>query len=220
MFGQNKIAPPEHGDGRYLKIHSIFETIQGEGPYTGAPAVFIRLSGCNLACQFCDTEFESYMMLSIEDIIQEVIHLSGNQKKLIVITGGEPFRQPITLLCNKLTEIGMKIQIEANGTLYRSIPKVVEVVCSPKNTGNGYSNIRTDLMAHTIAIKFIISAFNTLYNNIAEVGQSDFNVPVYVQPMDEIDESKNKINVLRTIEIAKQNNAIVSLQMHKIINIA
>jgi organic radical activating enzyme len=58
MRGNNPIRPPEQGDGMILQVKSIFATIQGEGPNVGTPAVFIRLGGCNLACEFCDTSFE------------------------------------------------------------------------------------------------------------------------------------------------------------------
>ena len=57
MFGKNPIRKPENHDGNFLKIQEIFYTIQGEGIYSGYPAVFVRLGGCNLACKFCDTDF-------------------------------------------------------------------------------------------------------------------------------------------------------------------
>ena len=94
MFGKNKILKPETHSGINLDIQEIFPTLQGEGPYTGHPSVFIRLGGCNLACEFCDTEFESYHNLSVEKIIEETSRLSKNDegkivRKLVVITGGE-----------------------------------------------------------------------------------------------------------------------------------
>ena len=220
MFGQNQILGPEGGDGSFLKVHSIFETIQGEGPYVGTPSVFIRLSGCNLACSFCDTEFENYSIYKTHHIVDEVLNLVGFTKKLVVITGGEPFRQPISLLCEQLISHGLKIQIETNGTLYRVIPPEVEVVCSPKNSGFGYAAIRRDLIKHVIGVKFLISYSKIEYRDISDVGQKEFGLPVYIQPMDEIDVQKNKMNTILAIDIAKKNNAIISLQIHKILNIA
>ena len=93
----------EQGDGTLLKVHSIFMTIQGEGPFSGHPAVFIRLAGCNLACPFCDTEYtENAVTMTIPEIRKAVRNAHTVNKGLVVITGGEPFRQNIVRLCNRL----------------------------------------------------------------------------------------------------------------------
>ena len=78
-----------------IKINELFKSIQGEGPYTGHPAIFIRLAGCNLDCIFCDTDFEYRRQASVEAIVEEVKQLSGGKVKLVVITGGEPFLQDL-----------------------------------------------------------------------------------------------------------------------------
>ena len=223
MFGNNIIRKPEKGDGTKLQVQEIFKTFQGEGPYTGYPAIFIRLGGCNLACDFCDTEFESFKELSLKEIINTTNTLSGQHSKLfthklVVITGGEPFRQPIEKLCDELITEGYKIQIETNGTLFRDINKLVSIICSPKNT-NGYTPIRDDLLQRIHALKFIISANNNLYNKVGEVGQTKYNIPIYVQPMDELDENKNLQNIQATLKIATENGYNISLQTHKIIGI-
>ncbi len=224
MFGDNPIRPPEKGDGNNLKIQSIFPTFQGEGPYTGWPSVFIRLGGCNLACEFCDTEFESFNDIPLVDVINKTNELSGKTSgkfthKHAVITGGEPFRQPIGNLCDKLLDGGYKVQIETNGTLFRDISKDVDIICSPKNTGTGYHKIREDLLERVTAFKFIVSAHNELYKNIGDVGQGVHNTPVYVQPMDEYNEEKNKKNMQLALKIATDNGYNISLQTHKIIGI-
>ncbi len=223
MFGRNPKLPPEFFDGKVLKVHSIFYTIQGEGPYSGRPAVFIRLSGCNLACSFCDTEFDLYESLELEQIldrVRDVCRVSNrnlNKRMLIVITGGEPFRQRIGMLCDLLIKSNFEVQIETNGLLYNEISNEVQVICSPKNNGNGYYKIRDDVLRHTVGIKFIVSSSLEGYSNIAEVGQSEIGVPVYVQPMDEYDEEKNRSNIKLAIEIAMKNNAMFSMQLHKIV---
>jgi organic radical activating enzyme len=223
MFGNNIIRKPLKGDGTKLQIQEIFKTFQGEGPFTGHPAIFIRLGGCNLACDFCDTEFESFQELTLEKVILTTNKLSGKQSdlfthKLVVITGGEPFRQPIEKLCDELISQGYHIQIETNGTLFRNVNKLVSIVCSPKNT-NGYTPIRDDLLQRINAFKFIISANNSLYNQVGEVGQTKYNTPIYVQPMDESDENKNLQNLQATIKIASINGYNISLQTHKIIGV-
>lgn len=222
MYGTNPIRPPSNGDGQTLNIQSIFATLQGEGIYSGWPAVFIRLGGCNLACKFCDTEFESFSEIKLEDIIAEVERLSANAGKrirnLVVITGGEPFLQPISKLCEWLIEAEFLVQIETNGTLYRELPDEVDIICSPKNNGKGYFPVRQDLLARINAFKFIISAGCTDYSAIAEVGQES-GIPVYVQPMDEYDDIKNKANLKLATKIAIEQGYRLSLQLHKIVEI-
>lgn len=207
MFGKNPIRRPKKGDGSSLDVVSIFPTLQGEGPNAGTPAIFIRLGGCNLACSFCDTEFEDFKNLSLAEIIAQVEKLKSNQK-LIVITGGEPLRQPIEALCFELLESGFKIQIETNGTLYRKLPDEVEIICSPKT-----KQIHGDLQVD--AFKFIISAHNNDYKDI----KFKTDKPVYVQPMDEYDAVKNAANLALTKKLALENGYNISLQLHKILGI-
>lgn len=224
MFGKNKILKPENHSGENLDIQEIFPTLQGEGPYAGYPSVFIRLGGCNLACDFCDTEFETYQNLPLKKILDEVQTLAKNSKgeivrKLVVITGGEPLRQPIERLCQELIKLGFVVQIETNGTLYRELPEEVKIICSPKISNNKYHSIRLDLLSRINAFKFIISKGHKNYSNIAEVGQSKYDVPVYLQPMDEQGEDKNKENIQYALELCEQNGYLLSLQTHKILEI-
>lgn len=225
MFGENPIRPPVKGMGDLLEVQEIFPTFQGEGPYAGWPSVFIRLGGCNLACTFCDTEFESYTEKALESIIEEVEALAKNEqservRNLIVITGGEPFRQPIERLCQQLDTLGYKIQIETNGTLYRQLPEAVDIICSPKNTGSGYFPIRPDLLERVSAFKFIISPTQELYNHVPEIGQTAAGIPVYVQAMDEYNPQKNKENLDFTVALAFKNGYRMSFQTHKIAGVA
>lgn len=219
MFGNNLKLPPIKGDGLTLEIQEIFSTFQGEGLYTGWPAIFIRLGGCNLACDFCDTEFEQYQSIPIVSLVEEVERLNGGRQphtRLVVITGGEPFRQPIAPLCSALLGAGYRVQIETNGTLYRDIPEGVDIVCSPKNTGKGYQPLREDLLARITALKFIISAVDERYNHVAEIGQTAYNIPVYVQPMDVYNREQNRKNHQFTLELARKHGYRISLQTHKI----
>ncbi|MDA0782578.1 MAG: 7-carboxy-7-deazaguanine synthase QueE [Rickettsiales bacterium] len=223
MFGQNPIRKPEKGDGSILQVQEIFPTFQGEGPFVGHPAIFIRLGGCNLACDFCDTEFETFADKSIDEIVETANNFSGKGNnnfthKLIVITGGEPLRQPIEKLCEELINNGYKVQIETNGTLYRNVHKDVSIVCSPKTTNN-YAPIREDLLQRLDCLKFIISATHPLYQDIGDVGQHKYNIPVYIQPMDELNAKKNQNNLEYAIRLASKNGYNISLQTHKIIGI-
>jgi organic radical activating enzyme len=220
MFGKNPIRAPITDDGKVLQVQEIFHTIQGEGPFVGMPAIFVRLGGCNLACEFCDTEFESFQALSLKQIMQEITNVQdGAKTSLVVITGGEPMRQSIEPFCQLLIKRGFTVQIETNGTIFRQLPDAVSIICSPKTLKFGYSKIRPDLLAKLAAIKFVVSKTLMNYSQVAEVGQSEFGIPVYVQPMDECDEVKNVENTHYAIELAQKHGYRLSLQTHKFINI-
>ncbi len=224
MFGKNKILKAENHDGSKLDVQEIFPTLQGEGPYVGYPSVFVRLGGCNLACDFCDTEFDSYQNYSLENLIKEVLKLAKNNqgrivRKLVIITGGEPFRQPIERFCEELVKLDFLVQIETNGTLYRELPKEIKIICSPKISNGKYHAIRPDLLLRINAFKFIISENKKDYSQIAEIGQSKFCIPIYVQPMDEYDEVKNQANLKYALKLCNDNGYLLSLQVHKILRI-
>jgi organic radical activating enzyme len=230
MFGKNKILKAENHSGENLDVVEIFPTLQGEAFYAGYPAVFIRLGGCNLACSFCDTEFEKYKNLSLTEILDEVVGLAKNEdekivRKLVVITGGEPMRQPIEKLCEELVKLGFLVQIETNGTLFRELPSEVKVICSPKISAGKYHKIRADLLPRINAFKFIIRSpesdeeSKNLYSYIAEVGQSQFGTAVYLQPMDEYDEVKNAKNIAYVLSLSQKHGYYFSMQMHKILQI-
>jgi len=216
MFGKNKILKPEDHDGSYLDVVEIFPTIQGEGPLSGHGATFVRLGGCNLACDFCDTQFDEYQNLHLKEIIEKLDDFSA---KLVVITGGEPLRQPIEKLCEELLRLNYHVQIESNGTIYRDLPKEVKIICSPKVTNGKYHQIRPDLLARILAFKFIISANQEEYSNISQVGQKEYDTPIYLQPMDEYDEVKNKKNQDLAVKLCQEHNYILSLQIHKILKL-
>lgn len=219
MQGTNPIRKPVLGNGQTLEVQEIFATVQGEGPRAGEPAVFIRFGGCNLACTFCDTEFEGFKKWAVTDILIAVRSLADDGRKLAVLTGGEPFRQPVELLCMRLLEEGFAVQIETNGTLFRPVDERVEIVCSPKNVGKGYLPLRQDLLMRLTALKFLISNFNPMYSTVGEVGQGDYRIPVFVQPMDEYDPIKNAANQSRALSLAQTHGYRVSMQLHKIFGI-
>ena len=216
MFGKNKKLKSENHSGEELDVQEIFPTLQGEGPYVGQPATFIRLGGCNLACKFCDTEFESYKKISLKKILTQAKKLN---KKLIVITGGEPMRQPIERLCDELVKMGFLVQIETNGTIFRQLNSEVKIICSPKITKGKYHQIRPDLLLRINAFKFIISKSSKDYRDVGDVGQGKNQVPVYVQPMDEYDEDKNRANLKHAVKLCQERGYFLSLQTHKILGI-
>ena len=110
------------------KINEIFYSLQGEGYHTGTPAVFVRFSGCNLKCSFCDTQHEEGTLMTDDEIIAEV---SKNPAATVILTVGEPSRWIDDALVDRLHEAGKYVCIETNGT--RPLPASIDwVTCSPK----------------------------------------------------------------------------------------
>ena len=90
------------------KINEIFYSLQGEGFHTGTPAVFVRFSGCNLKCSFCDTQHESGVMMSDDDIVAEV---SPYPSTMVILTGGEPSLWIDEAFVDRLHEAGKYVCI-------------------------------------------------------------------------------------------------------------
>lgn len=110
------------------KINEIFYSLQGEGFHTGTPAVFIRFSGCNLTCSFCDTRHETGIWMSDAEIVTA---LSSYPTRTVILTGGEPSLWIDDSFIDLLHQAGKYICIETNGT--RRIPSAIDwVTCSPK----------------------------------------------------------------------------------------
>lgn len=139
MFGKNPIAKARSVSDGYL-LHSMWYTIQGEGPLAGRPAVFVRFAGCNLRCTFCDTDFSGGEALSLVTLQQEITTLAREHScKLVVLTGGEPMLQPLTELILSFDPAEeLYFQIETAGTVWpKNFEEVIEldmaeIVCSPK----------------------------------------------------------------------------------------
>lgn len=159
MFGKNPIRDNEtHLSGHELALQEVFYTLQGEGPYSGRPAVFVRLAGCNLACHFCDTEFEIGINNKVPtlDIVGQVINAKIHD--FVVLTGGEPLRQNVIPLIEELIDSGVQlVQIETAGTLWVDglqdliDRKHVELVCSPKTP-----NIHPQVIANCLHWKYVV----------------------------------------------------------------
>jgi 7-carboxy-7-deazaguanine synthase len=116
-----------------MKIAEIFYSIQGEGPWMGVPCVFIRLSGCNLRCAWCDTPYASWHPEGSDySVVELQTRLGEWPRAAVVITGGEPFLfRDLPLLCNALRAEGRPVALETSGSLYQPITCDLLVV-SPK----------------------------------------------------------------------------------------
>jgi 7-carboxy-7-deazaguanine synthase len=115
-----------------IQLSEIFYSIQGEGLWTGTPAVFVRLAGCNLACDFCDTDYSTKFFASVDEVVGMVRDI-GADCPMVVLTGGEPLAQDETpALIAALQRDGRRVHIESNGTIFTELPKDVWLCVSPK----------------------------------------------------------------------------------------
>lgn len=248
MFGDNPIRSADP-DPTSLKVQSAFYTIQGEGPQAGRPALFIRLAGCNLACTFCDTEFESGMAndYRIPTFVEELCQqFSREQRRFVVLTGGEPMRQAgATSLMAQLLASGTEfIQIETAGTLWldglqRYIEGgLVQLVCSPKTP-----RVHMNVALHCDHWKYVVKAgeldlndglprrgtqlktreqLQTLYRPIKlrhPDSQAGAVETIWLSPMDEYDAQKNRANMEAARDACLRYGYRLSLQIHKLIEV-
>lgn len=210
-----------------LDVVSIFDTIQGEGPFAGTPAVFIRMAGCNLSstCRGCDTDYTSGRHMTVVKGILNAVSI--HKRKLVVLTGGEPFRQEIGPLCSDLLLNGYKVQIETNGTLWNpGMPGGVHITCSPKT-----SQINKQVRNRVRSWKYIVeegkidptdglptSSLGGLtppYRPFAGVSRDS----IFIQPFDSGDNTRNRANLEAAVQTCLQHGYRLSLQMHKIVNL-
>lgn len=114
---------------RIYRVNEIFYSLQGEGYYTGTPAVFLRFSGCNRACSFCDTDHSAYTPMTAKEIAERLAQWPSRH---LVATGGEPLLQLDSDLLRAIKAHGFYVQVETNGTC--AVPPEVDwVTCSPKD---------------------------------------------------------------------------------------
>ena len=121
-----------------LKINEIFKSIQGESSYSGLPCIFIRLTGCNLRCGYCDTEYAFYdgKQMSVDEIMRAI---APYRIHLVEITGGEPLLQEeVYPLMEKLLEKDYKVLLETGGSLsVKKVPGSVVKIMDIKCPGSG-----------------------------------------------------------------------------------
>lgn len=242
MHGTNPIAKSRIASEGFI-VHSIFYTLQGEGPFAGRPAVFLRLSGCNLRCYWCDTEFDSGDHMMPEQLaltLKSVLDRHGCT--LIVLTGGEPMLQPLKTLIDSPVLAGFQFQIETAGSywpiagLTDYLPNpCLTVVCSPK-TGNIVNQLR-DYNTYDVYWKYIVKktepvdALFGLPSMSTQIKDRPLELfrptslyllksRIFVQGCDEGDDALTYANVEYAKSIALQFGYRLSLQTHKILGLA
>ncbi len=178
------------------RINEIFYSLQGEGFFTGTAAVFLRFSGCNRACPFCDTDHRAYTEMNAAEIVDAVKNFPARH---IVITGGEPALQLDSELIRALKACGFFIQVETNGTL--PLPTDVDwVTCSPKDGPWGIERVDE--------IKYVFQG-----EDVEWLRDIFHTHRLFLQPL-------SCSNTAETVEYIKENpHWRLSLQTHKLIDI-
>ncbi|WP_027452296.1 7-carboxy-7-deazaguanine synthase QueE [Segatella albensis] len=188
------------------RINDIFYSLQGEGRHTGRAAIFIRFSGCNLACPFCDTDFSGYREMTDEQIVEEVLEMVPDKDgvyPMIVLTGGEPTLQVDERLIDLLHEAGFcLVAMESNGT--KNPPVNLDwLTVSPK---------KNVMVRKCQELKCIYDGKEKVEDHGIE---ADY---YYLQPCDVGDAGKNAEIIGQCIEEIKKNPKwMLSLQTHKLI---
>ena len=213
-----------------MRVNEIFYSLQGEGFHTGRAAVFVRLSGCNLACDFCDTDHAPFTEMSEEEIVSEVAQYPATW---VVMTGGEPALQLTESLVNHLHAAGKEVAVETNGT--RLLPANVDwVTVSPKAAFVGKAGLPVLKKADEVKVVFGERPFPddmTCDTNENRVPVSDAEVEFdpafgiiadhyFLQPCDTGDEHRNRDITARCIDYILQHPKWrLSLQTHKMTGI-
>ena len=212
-----------------MRVNEIFYSLQGEGHHTGRAAIFVRLSGCNLACPFCDTDFSSFREMDEAEILQAIHQLlpaaaatSQRPLPMIVLTGGEPTLQNTEPLIDLLHQEGFFVAMETNGT--NPLPPNLDwSTVSPKgpvafNEEGAKKRVvqlsqlsRPAMRCNELKLVFTENCQPERFLDI----EADF---YYLQPCDVGDEQRNQALIRQCVEYIKVHPLWrLSLQTHKLV---
>lgn len=191
-----------------LSIVEIFDSIQGEGSWVGKPVTFIRLSGCNLSCSFCDEPLHKDPTNATEMEVSDVV---SGCRKYVVITGGEPSLQSdVTELIYKLKANGCKVAVESNGFSYDAIKGACLKTLAPKN----YARPK----GHWGDVKLLVSTDNVKQFEIEVDYWKTQRVKLFVSAIND-ETSLNVENNKLAYEKAMELDLILNVQLHKILGV-
>ncbi|GGP43069.1 7-carboxy-7-deazaguanine synthase [Shewanella algicola] len=217
-------------------VNEVFETIQGEGCFTGVPALFVRLQGCPVGCAWCDTKQTWDVLPENKVTTEQVIQVDGTigrwadhtgssliqafkdkgfTAKHIVLTGGEPCLYDLTEMTSDFIAAGYQVQIETSGTFEVKCHDSVWVTVSPKvNMKGGYkvleqALVRANEIKHPVATEKHVDELDALLNGIDLTGKT-----ICLQP---ISQKERATELAMKVCIAR--NWRLSIQTHKYLNI-
>jgi 7-carboxy-7-deazaguanine synthase len=200
-------------------IHDIFASLQGEGLRQGEATIFVRFSGCNLRCSFCDTQeaWERGEENRVEQILTRVQRLHRDYPcDWVCLTGGEPLLQDIGKLLETLKGSGFRLQVETNATRPPQFP-VDWYTVSPKPPDFKLHPKLTDLARE---VKLVVTRELVLEHIAPLLKALPGNTPLILQPQSNQDWAVEKgMSLLREVLKMGRNHVRLSLQLHKILAI-
>lgn len=194
-----------------IKVSEIFTSFQGEGPYIGTPATFLRLYGCNLNCEWCDTDISTYEMLSVDDVAEILMtQMEFNNINLLVITGGEPTLQmeEIKRLIKELPE-DIKIQLETNGSIFEYLPEIEYVISPKEDKEKVFENYHK---YDNVFFKFVITSKEDIDEVIAIKNKYCYDKTIWLQG--EFSKDALMADLIRE-NFPRLENIKLSVQTHK-----
>lgn len=210
LYGKIKFI--NHIMNKKRKINEIFRSLQGEGANTGCSAVFVRFSGCNLKCPFCDTKHQDGEWLSDEDIIARV---KEHPSELVVLTGGEPSLWIDSDFIRQLKEaVGRKICIETNGT--HPLPSGIDWITLSPKMGLSPEDLSI-VIPYADEIKVVDCGQNL--DEYFKMPQRVEGTLMYLQPCYVPDPTERDTNIQRTIsKVEEDPRWRLSAQLHRLLN--
>jgi len=188
-----------------LQVNEIFYSLQGEGIRAGEPSIFIRLTGCNLKCTFCDTNFSTGNDMGIDEILKVIEKYLPC--KTIVWTGGEPTLQLTNSIVKFFKEHGYYQCIETNGT--NNVPNEIDFISLSPKVPNGV--IENNFPKGVDEIRYVIHAWQTAIPDTKIKAKFYFLSPVFLE------NTLVKENLNNCIQLCLRNPKWrLSIQQHKI----
>jgi len=205
-----------------LEVNEIFHSIQGESSFAGMPCVFIRLTGCNLRCAYCDTRdaYENGSFMSIADILQ---HIGDYSCPLVEITGGEPlFQNDTPDLANFLLQSGYRVLLETNGSLdinrvSKSVIRIMDIKCPDSGESDNMDWDNLAKITSTDEVKFVISSYKDFRwaANVTRENSLTEKATVIFSPTYNVLDG----NLLAQWILAGKLNVRLQIQLHKILSV-
>ena len=193
------------------RINEVFYSLQGEGRHTGRAAIFIRFSGCNLRCPFCDTNFSQYSEMSLDELMAAI--RQWRDCGFVILTGGEPSLQVDEVLVDALHSEGYYVAMETNGT--HDVPVTIDwVTVSPKSC---YTDHSPAIVIQKIdEVKVIFDGQHDPQQFI-DLGHASY---LCLQPCDTGDKQHNQVITRQCVDYILQHPEWhLSLQTHKWLDI-